>query len=151
MRFDPRGWWRLLQSLGDAMVDLVHAEVAALRADLLSTSRRLGRGLGLVAIAAGLLFWAVGLLSLAAIEVVDLWWPRWAATLSVAGVFLVLVAIFARWGASVLRDLEPPGATVLRRWEDHQEWWNERILEGEEPSLSESSTQGRGKTSEISE
>jgi len=131
MKFDPRVWWQMVRSLGDAAIDLVVAELAALRSDLVTSSRRLGRGLGLMAIAAALLFWTIGLFSLAAVEIVALWWPRWASVLTVAALFLILVALFARWGSKVLGELEAPVMTVRRRWDEHQDWWRERVLEGE--------------------
>jgi len=148
MRLNPSSWWRLVQSLGDAAIDLVGAEIAAVRSDLEASSRRLGRGLGLLAIAAALLFWAVGLLSLAAIEILALWWPRWASVLIVATVFLVLVAILARWGSHVLGELEGPAATVRRRWDEHQEWWRERILEDKRRLSDEPTAKGLDADSE---
>lgn len=127
MRGRAQRWRDQIRWLGEALFDLLEAEVAALRGDLGQTGRRLGQGVLILGAGAGFLFWTLGLFSLTGVETLDLWLPRWAAALVVSVVFLIVTLALAAWGLSVLRSLEAPGETVQRHWRDHRRWWSSEI------------------------
>lgn len=114
-------------ALGQAALDLLRAEGTALRSELEGNARRLLGILFLFLGAVFALFWALGALIFSLVEVGALWLPRWAAALVLVAVLALvawaLVAI-ARRRAS---RLESPAATVRRRAEDYQEWWEQRL------------------------
>ncbi len=122
------GWLELLRELGRAVGDLLRAELAALGEDLTANVRSLATGLALVAAAATVAFWLLGVLTLAAVEVLALWLPRWGATLIVGGVLLILLAVLGLVARGRFRRLETPAATVRRRLGGHTAWWQERVL-----------------------
>jgi hypothetical protein len=122
-----RSWRARLREVGDAFLGVVRAELAALVEDLGRSGKALVRALVLVAVAAGIAFWTLGLLLYFAIELVALLLPRWGAVGVVLGIFLLLtfgllVAARRRW-----RSIEPPTETVRRRLDESRSWWSERI------------------------
>jgi len=128
MKIDPRGWAELIRSLGEALLEVFRAELGALEGDLKGSAKLLGRALLLAALAAAILFWTLGAMTLAAIELMALWLPRWGATLAVTGILLLIVVGIAAWAESTFRRIEPPGDTVRRRWDEHQVWWRVNVL-----------------------
>jgi hypothetical protein len=130
----PRRWLDLIRSLGGALLDLLQAEASALRSDLAASGRAAARAIIVLGIAAALLFWAVGAATLALVEVLALWLPRWGATSTVAGVLMLAALVAVYLGRRSLCSLEPPAATVRRHLGDHVAWWQERVLdEGASP------------------
>ena len=125
------GWSDLLRSLGRAFQDLLRSEVAALSDELAGSGRRLAAVAGLFLLAAFGLFWALGLLTFAAVEAAAMWLPRWAAALSVFGAVLLVAAILAAVAWRRFRRLETPAATIRRRVAEHVDWWETRILADE--------------------
>ena len=117
-----------LRSLGQALVELLQAEVDALGADLQGTASELAKALALLAGAAFLLFWVLGGLGYGAMEVLSLWLPRWGAVFTVVGVFALFALILALLGRSRLRRLEAPAATVKRHLASHKEFVRQELL-----------------------
>ena len=124
----------MLRSLGDSLIEVIGAEWTALTGDLRSSGRRFSLAVGLLALAAFLLFWAVGAAGFVLFEILILWVPGWAAALVVCGVFLVVGLTVGLVGRKRLRTLELPADTVRRRLDDHMEWWQSNLLgdEGDE-------------------
>jgi hypothetical protein len=60
--------------------------------------------------------------------VLALWLPPWGASAVVTGICALAVAVLALLGWVKLRRLESPAATIGRRWQDHREWWDRRLL-----------------------
>lgn len=136
-------WIELFRSLGQALLDLFKAELATLRRELERSGRTLAVALGLFGAAAAVGFWLIGALIYSLIQVVAIWLPLWGASLAVTGLFAVAMAVLALVGVRKLKRIESPAATVGRRWEDHLEWWNDRLLaeaesiEGAQPGATE--------------
>ena len=86
------------------------------------------RALGLFGAAAAVGFWLVALILYTLIQVLALWLPQWGAAAVVTGLTALAVAALALIGWSKLKRLESPGATLGRRWQDHREWWDRRLL-----------------------
>jgi len=121
-------WLELLRALGQSLADLAKAELAALKAELARNGRTLAIALGLSGAALMVVFWLVWLLIYTAVQILAIWLPLWGASLVMVGVLLLLVATLALLGMSKLKRLESPAATAGRRWEDHRDWWDRRLL-----------------------
>lgn len=125
-----RGWFGMLRSLNTSLISVWRAELAALLDDLSSSGRRLRSALLLLALAGSLLVLLIGTLVFTAIAALSLVMPLWGASLTVAGVLALAVAIVAGVGLSRLKTVETPAATVRRRFDDHLDWWNRRLAGG---------------------
>lgn len=123
-----QGWIELFRSLGQALFEVVRAETAALGEDLRRSGGHLARGLALLAGAAAVGFWTLGLVLFALIAVLMIWLQPWAAALIVAGLFAATAGLLAGLGLRHLRRIESPAASVGRRVSDHLEWWQTRLL-----------------------
>lgn len=123
-----RQWLELFRALGQSLADLARAELAALQAELARNGRTLALALALFGAAAAAGFWLIALLLYTAIQVLALWLPMWGASLTVTGICALAVAVLALLGWVKLRRLESPAATIGRRWQDHREWWDRRLL-----------------------
>src|SRR5215210_412561 len=118
-----QGWIDLFRSLGDALVEVVRAEVAALQDDLKRSGQHLGVALGLLGAAVLLSFWVLGLLVFLVITVLDIWLPLWAAALIVFVVFLAAMGVLAWLGIRRLKQVENPVDSFKRHIDDHLDWW----------------------------
>jgi hypothetical protein len=122
------GWIDLFRSLGESLLEVWRAELAALQDDLQRSGRRLGTALGLLGGALVLLFWTVGLLLFALIALLHLWLPWWAAALVVLLLFLLSTGLLAWLGVRGMRRVENPVNTVRRRVDSHLDWWQHGLL-----------------------
>jgi hypothetical protein len=121
-------WLQLVRSLGEALLEVLRAELAALQGDVQRSGRHLGIGLALLGGAAMLAFWAVGLVVFVLITLLALWLPLWGAALVVLALFLIGTAILALLGKKRLMEVENPVSSVRRRLDDHLAWWQESFL-----------------------
>ncbi len=128
-----RGWRARLGALGQALIELLTAELEALGADLRGSANQLKRGAIWLAVAGFFGFWTVGALFYGLIEVLALWLPRWGAVLSGTGAFLLLTLVFVLVGRACLVKIESPVQTVSKRIESHRSWLREDVLPGSEP------------------
>lgn len=122
------GWIELIRSLGDSLIEVFKAEMAALQEDFARSGRHLGVALGLMGAAAVLLFWIVGLVLFTLIVVLDVWLHLWAASLIVLGLFVAIAAVLGWLGMRRLRQVENPVENVKRRVGDHVDWWQNTLL-----------------------
>ena len=122
-------WLERFGSLGQALLELLQAEVGALTDDLRASGRRLGVALLLFVVALFVVFWWCGVLTYTLVELLALWLPRWGAALSVAGILALVAAVFALVGYLRLRRLEAPAATVRRHLDSSVDWWQSRVID----------------------
>lgn len=127
------GWIEMFRGLGEALLDVLRAEVATLQEDLTRSGKIAGRALALLGTALILLFWIVGLLIFVLITVLAIWLPLWAAALIVLGLFLVATAILAWMGVNRLKQVENPAQTFRRRVDDHLDWWQNTLMREQRP------------------
>lgn len=123
-----QGWIDLLRSLGQALLDVLRAEAAALGVDLRRSAVHLGRGAALASGAAAVMFWTLGIAVLALIALLAIWLPVWGATLVALGVFAGAAGLLAWLAWRQLRQLTNPLADLKRRIDDHLDWWQNRLL-----------------------
>lgn len=132
-----RLWRQRLLALRDALGELYAAEAAALSRDL----QRWGKGLALALVLAfaalALLFWLLALLVATAVATLAVWLPVWAAMLVTAALLLLVIGGLGLAAWARLRKLGGPLALVGRRWRDHADWWQERVLQEPAEEVSE--------------
>jgi apolipoprotein N-acyltransferase len=121
-----------LREVGESYLALWRAEVAAILDALGRSGKALVRALVLVAIAAAIGFWTLGLLLYFAVELLALVLPRWGAVGVVLALFVVLTAVLLLVARGSLKRVESPATTVRRRLEDHRRWWQERVADESE-------------------
>jgi hypothetical protein len=127
-----REWIDLFRSLGEALLEVLRAELAALQGDLGRSGRHFGVALALFGGAAVLGFWIVGLILFVLVALLNVWLPLWGAALIVLGIFVLAAAILGWLGLRRFRKVENPITNVQRRVDDHLDWW-QRLLAQPEP------------------
>jgi len=123
-----KSWSETFQSVGSAVLGLLKAELEALERELARSGKHLGIGIGLLAGAAAVGFWTLGVATYFLIQLLAVWLSLWAASLIVTLAFAAIVAGLAFAGLRKLRRFENPVTTVRRRVEDHMDWWHDRVL-----------------------
>lgn len=124
----PRRWKRRILNLGSSLTELFQAEVAALRADLVASAKRVGAGSILLLIGGIFLLWALGTLTLTAFEALSTVLPRWGAAAVLTALLGIVGWILIAAGRARIRRTEAPARTVQRHIEEHREWWEREIL-----------------------
>ena len=104
----------LITALPRLLIELLKAELAHLRAEFAEKAKYAGIGIGLFVVAAGFLFFALGVLVAAAILGLAVVLPGWAAALIVFGALLVIAAVLALVGVSSLKRMNgvAPSETI---------------------------------------
>lgn len=103
-----RSLFELIADVPRLVSELVTAEIEQLKAEMVTKLKALGIGAGLLAAAAVVLLFMVGVLLTAAVLALALVLPGWAAALIVAGVLLIIAAILAWIGYTRLKAGIPP-------------------------------------------
>lgn len=125
-------WREQVRGLGEALLEVWRAELAALRDDYGRAGRDLGRVLAFFAVAAVFGFWAVGALGIFAFELLARWLPRWGAAAILFGLLALPAAVAGALAWRRLQRIEPPVATLERRFAEHSQWWRERVFQESE-------------------
>lgn len=123
-----RHWIEQGRSLGQSYLDLLRAEWDQLLRELMVSVKKLGIGSALLIAAGMIAFWWIAVLAFFLIMVVAIWLPVWASAGIVLLVLLLVMGILAGIGISRLKSIENPVDTVGRRWDDHLDWWENRLL-----------------------
>jgi len=128
-----QGWIDLFRSLGESLVEVLRAEVAALQEDLKRSGRSFGVALALFGTAGLLVFWILGLLIFTAIVVLSVWLQMWAASLIVLALFIVVAGVLVWRGLAAWRRVENPIDSVKKHVDDHLDWWQTHLLAESKP------------------
>lgn len=123
------GWADLFRSLGESLLQVLRAELAAVEEDFRRSSVHLKAVVGLLAAVAVLGFWIAGLMIFVLVALLDIWLPLWAAALIVMAFFTIVAAVLAKLGINRLRRIENPVASVKQRVDNHLEWWQQLLAE----------------------
>ena len=108
-----RSLFRLIGDLPGLLSDLVRQEIEQLKQELTDKIKHAGVGVGLLAGAAGFLFFALAVFTAAAILGLATVLPAWAAALIVGGALLVITAILILIGVAQLkRGATAPTETI---------------------------------------
>ncbi len=112
-RAKKRSLVSLIASLPSLVIELVKSELDQLKQEMLRKLKHAGIGVGFLAAAAVFVFFAVGVLTAAAILGLAVVVPGWLAALIVAGILLVFTAIFVMLGINQLKKGNPePTETI---------------------------------------
>lgn len=109
---ERRGLFALIADVPRLLRELIEAEIASLKAEITEKLKAAGIGVGFVVTAGAFAFFAVMVLTAAAILALALVLPAWAAALIVGGALLVLAGIAAAIGVAQLRAGVPPTPTA---------------------------------------
>lgn len=108
---ERRGFFKLISDLPGLIRELIEAEIASLKAEIVGKLKAAGIGAGFIVVAATFAFFAVLVLTAAGILALALVLPPWAAALIVGGALLLLAAISAVIGVAQLKHGVPPTPT----------------------------------------
>src|SRR5687768_5339277 len=136
-----REWRERLVGLREAVGELYAAELAALSRGFARWGKALVVALVLAAAALFLLFWLLATLVATVVAALAVWLPVWGAMLVTAALLLLAVALLGSLAWRRLQRLGGPLALVGRRWRDHLDWWQDRVLQ--EPLRGERSEERR--------
>jgi hypothetical protein len=121
-------WIDLFRGLGQSYLDLLAAEWAEIKRQLALSGKRLAWSAAFFGAAAAIGFWLVALMLFLLVAVLHVWLPWWGAALIVTAVALLAVAALGWLGLRKVQQVESPAAVVGRRYEDHLDWWDRRLL-----------------------
>lgn len=127
------GWIEMFRGLGEALLDVLRAEVATLQEDLSRSGRIAGGALALLGVALVLLFWIVGLIIFVLVALLAIWLELWAAALVVLALFVVTAGILGWMGMRRMKQVENPVQTFRRRVDDHLDWWQNTLMREQRP------------------
>lgn len=127
MRRLVSGWAESASAVGGALLRVWKAEAEALKRDLTRSGNELRGAVVLLALAAGVAFWTIGLGLWTAVETLAAYLPRWGAAAAVCGAGLVIAVTLLLLGRRRLRKVESPLGLVRRRGREHAEWWQDTM------------------------
>jgi hypothetical protein len=130
MRRAATRWLEAARSVGRALLDVLAAEAAELKADLGRSGRELRLGVILVVLAAGVGFWTIALGLWVAVELLRLKLSLLAATVVIFCLALVVTLALlwlAKWR---LGRVETPLHAFKRRGREHADWWRNSVVPG---------------------
>lgn len=107
-RSRSRSLFELVAEVPTLVTELVQREIALVKAEMTAKLTALGTGGGLLAGAAVVLLFMIGVLLTAAVLALSLVMPGWAAALVVAGVLLIVALILGLVGYRILKRGIPP-------------------------------------------
>lgn len=107
-----RSLFKLIGDLPTLVVDLFRAEIESLKQEFTDKLKNAGIGVGLIAAAATVAFFALLVLLAAAVLGLATVLPAWAAALIVGGVILIIAVILLLVGVATLKKGVPPMPTT---------------------------------------
>ena len=139
-------WIEAFGDLGDAVLDLVRAEIRVITDYWRRTAITYGWIAALAVLTIGLIvLFSPGLLLVVMIDGLSQWqgWAYWQAASAVFGLLILVCLILGAVAAFLFKTRsELPNETLRRRLDDHRGWWQGRML-GDGGSL-----EGRNETAD---
>jgi hypothetical protein len=108
---ERRGLFKLITDLPGLIRELIEAEIESLKAEIVGKLKAAGIGAGFLVTAGAFAFFAVLVLTAAAVLALALVLPAWAAALIVGAALLLLAGIAAAIGIAQLKHGVPPTPT----------------------------------------
>jgi O-antigen ligase len=99
----PPSMGRLVEQLSEQATRLVRAEIALAKAEMTEKAKRSGVGSGLLAVAAVIVFYAVGVFIWAAISGLDVAWPMWLSALVIGVAMMIVAAVLGLVGVKLVQ------------------------------------------------
>ena len=120
LREQPLG--DLLKQLSQETATLVRQEIELAKAEISTTGKRAGVGVGLVGAAGVAAFLALGALTAFLILALNALMPAWLAALIVAIVYGVIAGILALRGRDKVKEATPPAPQTVETVKEDIEW-----------------------------
>jgi hypothetical protein len=108
---ERRGLFTLISDIPGLLRELIEAEIASLKAEIVGKLKAAGIGAGFLVTAGVFAFFATLVLTAAGILALALVLPAWASALIVGGALLALAGIAAAIGVAQLKHGVPPTPT----------------------------------------
>lgn len=129
-------WGEVFRSLGEAVFEVLRAEMAVLAEQWKEAGVVLAIALALGGTVFFSMFWLLGLAVLAAVDLVRKFqeWQLWQASLAVGALLLLLMVLALVVAWLLVRRLKNPLGAVQERMSDHFAWWRKDLFEqGHDP------------------
>ncbi|MEM6455978.1 MAG: phage holin family protein [Acidobacteriota bacterium] len=126
---DRQGWAELFRGLGDALLDVLKAQMAVLGEDWARALKRYGVSIGLFAVAFVLLLATVPVVVFALLALIQelTQWP-WSASAALAiAVTLLIIAALGAIGYVLIKRTTNPVAAFQQRLAEHLAWWQAKV------------------------
>ena len=120
LREQPLG--ELLKQLSQETATLVRQEIDLAKAEVSTTGKRAGVGIGLVGAAGVVGFLALAALTACLILALNTFMPAWLAALIVAVVYGVVAGILAMRGRDKVKEATPPAPQTVETVKEDIEW-----------------------------
>jgi hypothetical protein len=120
LREQPLG--ELLKQLSQETATLVRQEIDLAKAEVSTTGKRAGVGIGLVGAAGITGFLALAALTACLILALNTFMPAWLAALIVAVVYGVVAGILAMRGRDKVKEATPPAPQTVETVKEDIEW-----------------------------
>jgi hypothetical protein len=120
LREQPLG--ELLKQLSQETATLVRQEIDLAKAEVSTTGKRAGVGIGLVGAAGIVGFLALAALTACLILALNTFMPAWLAALIVAVVYGVVAGILAMRGRDKVKEATPPAPQTVETVKEDIEW-----------------------------
>lgn len=105
---ERRGLFKLIADIPALLRELIEAEIASMKAEIVGKLKAAGIGAGFLVVAGAFAFFAALVLTAAGVLALSLVLPGWAAALIVGGALLVLAVLAAVIGVAQLKHGVPP-------------------------------------------
>ncbi len=120
LRERPLG--ELLKQLSEETATLVRQELELAKAEIATTGKRAGIGVGLVGAGGIIAFLAAGAFTAFLILVLDTFMPAWLAALVVTLVYGAIAGVLALRGRDKVKDATPPAPQTVETVKEDIEW-----------------------------
>ena len=112
----------IINVLRPQLQELVSKQLELARTELVPVGKRAGLAAGLLAAGAVFMFVFLIFLCLTGVYLLNLFLPLWLSALIVSGILLLVGAILAGAGASILRNLDPKPHRTIRTLQQNVNW-----------------------------
>lgn len=118
---DSRSIAEMVSGVVENLQNIVRAEVQLAKTEAKEEAKTAGKAAGMLGAGAVLGFYALGLLLMTIVWILDTWMPNWLAALIVTVVVGAIAAVLALKGKSQIQEMHPMSETVESVKED-VEW-----------------------------
>jgi hypothetical protein len=117
-----RGIKEIIDALRPQLQELASKQVELAKTEMAPVAKRAGLASGLLAAAGVFMFVFLIFLSLTGVYLLEIFLPLWVSALIVSGILLLVGAILAGAGASILRRLDPTPHRTVRTLQQNINW-----------------------------
>ena len=112
----------IIDALRPQLQELISKQVELAKTEMAPVGKRAGLATGLLAAAGVFMFVFLIILSLTGVYILNVFFSLWVSALIVSGILLLVGAILAAAGASILRRLDPTPHRTIRTLQQNINW-----------------------------